>query len=82
MVNARPVPGWTMDPEQVGQALSSLGKGIAPAVITRAQQMGVQLPAELNDPGADLPPGLIVSALRGVAGHFFPLLAGDAKDRA
>jgi phospholipase C len=82
MVNAGPVAGWTMDPEQVGQALSSLGKGIAPAVITRAQQMGVQLPAELNDPGADLPPRLIVSVLRGVAGHFFPLLAGDAKDRA
>jgi phospholipase C len=80
-VNARPVPGWTMDPEQVGQALSSLGKGIAPAIITRAQQMGVPLPAELDDPGADFRPRLIVSVLRGVAGDFFPLLAGDAKDR-
>jgi hypothetical protein len=43
--------------------------------------MGVQLPAELSDPGADLPPRLIVSALRAVAGHFFPLLAGHAEDR-
>ena len=76
-INALPVPEWTMDPEQVGQALSTLGKGIAPAIIARARQMGVQLPAELNDPGADLPPRLIVSALRGVAGHFFPLLAGS-----
>ena len=42
--------------------------------------MGVQLPAELNAPGADLPPRLIVSVLRDIAGHFFPLLAGDAKD--
>ena len=43
--------------------------------------MGVQLPAELNDPGAELPPGLIVGVLRQIAGHFFPLLAGDTKDR-
>ena len=69
-----------MDPEVVGKALSTLGKGIAPALITRAQQMGVQLPAELTDPGADLPPRLIVTVLRQVAGHFFPLLAGDPKD--
>jgi hypothetical protein len=69
-----------MDPEVVGQALSTLGKGIAPALITRARQMGVQLPAELNDPQADLPPRLIVTVLRQIAGHLFPLLAADAKD--
>jgi phospholipase C len=73
-------PGWTMDPEVVGQGLSTLGKGIAPALITRAQQLGVQLPAELNDPQADLPPRLIVTVLRQIAGHFFPLLTADAKD--
>jgi hypothetical protein len=69
-----------MDPEVVGQGLSTLGKGIAPALISRAQQMGVQLPAELNDPQADLPPRLIVRVLRQIAGHFFPLLTADAKD--
>jgi len=69
-----------MDPEVVGQALSTLGKGIAPALITRARQMGVQLPAELSDPQADLPPRLIVTVLRQIAGNFFPLLAADAKD--
>ena len=69
-----------MNHEVVGKALSTLGKGIAPAIITRAQQMGVPLPAELNDPEADLAPRLIVGVLRQVAGHFFPLLAGDAKD--
>jgi hypothetical protein len=63
-----------MDPEVVGKGLSALGKGIGPAFIARAQQMGVQLPAELNDPGGDLPPRLIVSVLRQIAGHFFPLL--------
>ena len=46
---------------------------------TNARQMGVQLPAELNDPEAGLPPRLIVSVLRQIAGHFFPLLAGDVK---
>jgi phospholipase C len=76
---AHPVPGWTMDPEVVGQGLSTLGKGIGPALIARAQQMGVPLPAELTGPGAGLPPRLIVAVLRQIAGHFFPLLAGDAK---
>jgi phospholipase C len=79
-ITAHSVPEWTMDTEIVGKALSTLGKGIAPAIITRAQQMGVPLPAELNDPEADLAPRLIVGVLRQVAGHFFPLLAGDAKD--
>jgi phospholipase C len=78
-INARPVPGWTMDPEVVGKGLSSLGKGVGPALIARAQQMGVPLPAELSDQGAGLPPRLIVSVLRQIAGHFFPLLARDAK---
>ena len=54
---------------------------LAPAVIARARQLGVPLPADLNDPGADPPPGRIVGVLRDIAGHFFPLLAGDAKDR-
>jgi phospholipase C len=79
-MKAHPVPEWTMDPEVVGQALSTLGKGIAPALIARAQQMGVPLPAELDDPQADLPPRLIIDVLRGVAGHFFPLLTADAKN--
>jgi phospholipase C len=79
-ISARPVPDWTMDPEVVGKGLSSLGMGIGPALIARAERKGVQLPAELNDPAADLPPRLIVSVLRQIAGHFFPLLAEDAKD--
>ncbi len=69
-----------MDHEVVGKALSTLGKGIAPAIITRAQEMGVSLPAELSNPEAGLEPRLIVGALRHVAGHFFPLLAADAAD--
>jgi len=69
-----------MEPEVVGKGLSTLGKGIGPALIARAEEMGVQLPAELNDPGTELPPRLIVTVLRQIAGHFFPLLAEDVKD--
>ena len=67
-----------MDPEVVGKGLSAPGKGVGSALIARAQQMGVPLPAELGDPGTGLPPGLIVTVLRQIAGHFFPLLARDA----
>jgi phospholipase C len=79
--NALPVPDWTMDPEVVGKAISTLGKGIAPTIISKAKEMGVQLPAELNDPNADVPPAQILDVLRRIAGHFFPLLANDETDR-
>jgi phospholipase C len=68
-----------MDPEMVGQGLSTLGKGMGPALIARAREMGVELPAELNDPGTKLPPRLILTVLRQIAGHFFPLLAEDGQ---
>ncbi len=74
-IQAHPVPEWTADPEVIGQALSSLGKGLVPAFIALARQMGVPLPAELNDPEAALPLGRVVGVLRDIAGHFFPLLA-------
>ncbi|MGE3285519.1 MAG: alkaline phosphatase family protein [Pseudonocardia sp.] len=79
-VTARPVPAWTMDPEVVGRALSTLGKGMAPALIAKAGEQGVPLPAGITEPGTALPPGRIVPVLRQIAGHFFPLLAGDARD--
>ena len=79
-LTTRPVPEWMMDLEVVGQALSTLGKGVAPALIAKAKELGVPLPAELTEPGAELPPGQIIGVLRQVAGHFFPLLAGDATD--
>jgi phospholipase C len=79
-ITAHPVPDWTADPEIIGTGLSALGKGLAPAIIDRAWQMGVPLPPELSDRGAGLPPRLIVGVLRDIAGHFFPLLAAEAKD--
>lgn len=77
---AHPVPAWTMDPDVVGRGLSGLGKGLAPAIISRARDMGVPLPAGLDDPNADPPPRLIVDVLRGIAAHFFPRLAGESPD--
>ena len=63
----------------VGKGLSTLGKGLAPAIIARDREIGVHLAAEISGPGADLPPSRIVSVLRDIAGHFFPLLITDAK---
>jgi phospholipase C len=79
-VTAHPVPEWTLDTALVGQALSTLGKGMAPALLSKAQEMGIELPPDLSQPGAVLPPERIVGVLRHVAAHFFPLLA-DAQTR-
>ena len=77
-VKSLPVPAWTMDPEVVGQALSTLGKGVGAGLIAKAREMDVKLPSELDGSDAALTPGSVVPFLRSVAGHFFPLLArGD-----
>ena len=49
------------------------------AFVATARQLGVPLPAEVNDPETALPPGRVVGVLRDIVGYFFPLLAGDAK---
>jgi len=77
---AHPVPEWTMDLEVVGQALSTLGKAAAPALIARARELGVTLPSELHKPGADIQPRHIIPILRQISVHFFPLLA-TAQDQ-
>jgi hypothetical protein len=47
---------------------------LAPALFAKAQELGVELPADLTRPGATLPSERIVEVLRQVAAHFFPLL--------
>jgi phospholipase C len=74
-LTALPVPEWSMDLEVVGQALSTLGKAAAPALIARARELGIPLPAELDEPGGELPPRLMIPVLRQISVHFFPLLA-------
>ena len=78
-MTARPVPDWTLDPEVVGKALSRLGEGIVPAIVATAREMGVELPPEVNDGTAELPPRMIVGVLREISGHFFPRLATAAN---
>jgi phospholipase C len=79
-IEARPVPAWTMDPELIGKGLSTLGKGMGPALIAKAKEMGVQLPAEVKDPNS-LSPRQVVAVLRQIALHFFPLLSSDTSSR-
>ena len=50
------------------------------AIIAKAREMAVELPAALDQPGVELTPTLIVDVCKDVARHFFPLLAGDVKD--
>jgi phospholipase C len=80
-VTARPVPEWAMDFEVVGESLSQLGKAMGPGLIAKAKEMGLTLPPELDEPGAELKPGSIVPLLRDVCHHFFPLLGGPPSRR-
>jgi phospholipase C len=72
---AQPVPEWTVDPEVVGKALSSLGKAAGPGLIEQARELGVKLPPQLDDPNVELTGELIVEVIRDVCWHFFPGLA-------
>jgi phospholipase C len=76
-LHALPVPEWATDPEQIGKGLSTLGKSMGHGLIAKAREMTDKLPAELNDPATTLTPRLIVSVIKDVASHFFPLLAND-----
>ena len=70
-----------IDYQTIGKALGYLGEDVVPGVIEHARQMGVELPAQLDDPSAELTPRLIVEVVRDVAFHYFPQLApGGAGD--
>jgi hypothetical protein len=69
-----------MDLQVVGAALSSLGNGMGPALIEKAKELGVELPAALDQPSETLSQARIVPFLRAVAGHFFPLLASATPE--
>jgi phospholipase C len=76
---ARPLPAWALDDEIVGEALSTLGKGMGPALIEKAKAMGVPIPAELDEPGATFTPQQILPFLRQISAHFFPLLTPEPE---
>jgi len=74
-VAALPVPAWQLDEEALGRGLSGLGKSMGHGIIDHAREIGVELPPELEDPGAEITPAQIVDVLRHVAWHYFPRLA-------
>ncbi len=71
---ARPVPAWTLDEEQVSKGLGMLGKLMGRGIVDKAKELEAMFPAELDDPGGELPPNHLVRLVRAVAWHFFPLL--------
>ena len=76
-VAAQPVPAWAMDYDP-GQSPQLPGQGRRTRHHRAAEQMGVKLPPQLDDPSTELTPQLIIEVLRDVACHYFPLLApGD-----
>ncbi|MGZ0711343.1 alkaline phosphatase family protein (plasmid) [Coraliomargarita sp. W4R53] len=75
---AQPVPAWTLDPEVLGQTLSGLGKAAIPGMIAHAKEAGVHLPPGVGDTDADLPPAVLLQALRDICLHYFPALADGA----
>ena len=81
-VTARPVPEWTMDPEVVGKALSTLGKGMGPALIAKAREMGVTLPPSSTIPERRSHPSLVVPFLRDIAATLLPAPRRTGSARA
>ena len=81
-VEAQPVPDWTIDIQAAGGALSTLGKAIGPGIIDAAKKMGLPLPPELDGPGAEFMPELLIRFLRQVCWHLFPeLIDGLTTDK-
>src|SRR5262245_5155769 len=78
-VTPRPVPEWMLDDEVVGKGLSTLGIGVGASLFEKAKSMGVELPTEFKDSTGSMKTAEIMPAMRLIANHFFPLLAGDSR---
>lgn len=76
-VSALPVPEFQLDSEQMGKALSTLGKTMGHGLLEHARQAGYTVPSGLAD--ATSPPSAeqIIAALKGIAAQFFARLASD-----
>ncbi len=70
-----PVPDFHMDVEQMGKALSTLGKAAGGGMLERAKESGIEIPPELSDPDPHLSTEETLTALRGILSQFFPTLA-------
>jgi phospholipase C len=69
-ITAQPVPEWTEDYEVVGRFISSLGKGVVPALIAHAKQIGIPLPPGSED--GVLQEADVVQLIRDICFHLFP----------
>ena len=71
----RPVPEWQLTKVQLGQALSPLGKAIAPGMLEHAKQSGLPIPADIADAKGPLTDEQLVEVVFDIAAHYFPRLA-------
>ena len=71
----RPVPAFAEDHEALGRVLSTIGKAFLDWLRGYAEQNNLKIEGLPDDPNAGIPPGEVVTVLRGAAATFFPLLA-------
>jgi phospholipase C len=76
---ALPVPSWYFDEQALSNALSGLGNSMGRGIIEHARELGLELPPQLDDPGAEVTGPVIIDVLRQVAGHYFPRLVPDRR---
>jgi len=77
-VAALPVPASHLDEEALAKGVGGLGKTMGQGIIEHARELGLKLPPQVDDPDAEITPGVIIEVFRDVAWHFFPGLAADA----
>ena len=70
----RPVPAFAEDHEALGRVLSTIGKVFLDWLRGYAEQNNLKIEGLPDDPRAGIPPGEVVTVLRGAAATFFPLL--------
>jgi phospholipase C len=78
-VQPRPVPEWQLTREQLGKAISPLGKAIGPGVLEHAKQSGLPIPADIADAKGPLTSEQLVEVVFDIAAHYFPRLAEAAE---
>ena len=74
---ALPVPAWQLDEAALDWGLSGLGKSMGQGIIEHARELGIELPAHIDNP-EEITAAMILDVLADVARHYFPGLAPDA----
>jgi phospholipase C len=80
-ITAHPVPAWQLDEEALNKGLSALGQTMAQGLFEHANELGIELPEQVEGP-TNMTPTIILDVLRQVALHYFPQLAPNAKTAA